>query len=60
MSLKKELIYIYEKDETNRIEKYSYKGDRCVIVFKNNSKEFSYGKKQSESCKDSIKWRQSI
>jgi superfamily I DNA and/or RNA helicase len=44
MSLKRELIYIDEKDETDRIEKYSYKGDRCIIVFKNNSKEFSYGK----------------
>jgi superfamily I DNA and/or RNA helicase len=44
MTLKRELIYIDEKDETDKIEKYSYEGDRCVIVFKNNSKEFSYGK----------------
>lgn len=47
MSLKRELIYIDGKDETDRVEKYSYKGDRCVIVFKNNPKEFSYSKKQS-------------
>jgi superfamily I DNA and/or RNA helicase len=44
MALKRELIYIDEKDETDKIEKYSYEGDRCVIVFKNNSKEFFYGK----------------
>lgn len=44
MALKRELIYIDEKDETDKIEKYSYEGDRCVIVFKNNSKEFPYGK----------------
>jgi superfamily I DNA and/or RNA helicase len=44
MSLKRELIYIDEKDVTDRIEKYSCKGDRCVVFFKNNNKEFSYGK----------------
>jgi hypothetical protein len=44
MTLKRELIYIDEKDETDKIEKYSYEGDKCVIVFKNNSKEFFYGK----------------
>lgn len=44
MPLKRELIYIDEKDETDRIEKYSYKSDRCLIIFKNNKKEFSYGK----------------
>lgn len=44
MTLKRKLIYIDEKDQTDKIEKYSYEGDRCVIVFKNNSKEFPYGK----------------
>jgi len=54
MSLKRELIYIDEKDETDRIEKYSYKGDRCVIVFKNNKKEFSYSKNRTRIVRTAI------
>ena len=54
MSLKRELIYIDGKDETNRIEKYSYKNDRCIIVFKNNSKEFSYSKKRAQIIKTAV------
>jgi KaiC/GvpD/RAD55 family RecA-like ATPase len=54
MSLKRELIYIDEKDETDRIEKYSYKGDRCVIVFKNNNKEFSYGKNRARIVRTAV------
>jgi len=54
MSLKRELIYIDEKDETEKIEKYSYKGNRCVIVFKNNSKEFSYGKNRARIVKTAV------
>jgi hypothetical protein len=48
MSLKRKLIYIDEKDETDRIEHYSYKGDKCVIVFKNSKKEFSYGNNRAK------------
>lgn len=44
MALKRELIYIDEKDETHRVTKYSYKGDKICIVFKNSEKEFCYGK----------------
>lgn len=47
MSLRRELIYIDGIDETDRVEKYSYKGDRCVVVFKNNNKEFFYGKNRA-------------
>jgi hypothetical protein len=54
MSLKRELIYIDEKDETDRIEKYSFKGDRCVVVFKNNSKEFSYSKKRAKIVRTAV------
>ena len=54
MSLKRELIYIDEKDETDRIEKYSYKGDRCVVVFKNNNKEFSYGKNRARIVRTAV------
>lgn len=44
MSLKRELIYIDEKDETDRIAKYSYKDDKIGIVFKNGNKEFFYSR----------------
>lgn len=54
MSLKRELIYIDEKDETDRIEKYSFKGDRCVVVFKNNNKEFSYSKNRAKIVRTAV------
>lgn len=44
MPLKRDLIYIDGKDETDRIEKYSLIGDRCLVVFKNNKKDFYYSK----------------
>ena len=54
MALKRKLIYIDEKDVTDKIEKYSYEGDRCVIVFKNNSQEFSYGKNKVKIVKTAL------
>lgn len=54
MSLRRELIYIDGKDETDRIEKYSYKGDRCLIVFKNNSKEFSYSNDRARIVRTAV------
>ncbi len=54
MSLKRELIYLDEKDETDRIAQYSYKGDKCVIVFKNSSKEFSYGKNRARIVRTAV------
>jgi superfamily I DNA and/or RNA helicase len=54
MSLKRELIYIDEKDETDKIEKYSFKGDRCVVVFKNNNKEFSYSKNRAKIVRTAV------
>ena len=54
MSLKRELIYIDEKDETDRVEKYSYKDDRCVVVFKNNNKEFSYSKTRARIVRTAV------
>lgn len=54
MSLKRELIYIDGKDETDKIEKYSYKGDKCVIVFKNNNKEFYYSKNRARIVRTAV------
>ncbi|MDN3594135.1 AAA domain-containing protein [Zunongwangia endophytica] len=54
MALKRELIYIDGKDETDRIEKYSYKANRCVIVFKNSNREFAYSKNRAKIIKTAV------
>jgi|GEM_PF-1146227 len=54
MSLKRELIYIDEKDVTDKIAHYSYRGDKCVIVFKNDSREFSYSKNRAKIVRTAI------
>lgn len=54
MSLKRELIFIDENEVTDRVEKYSYKGDRCIIVFKNNNKEFSYSKDRAKIVRTAV------
>ncbi|QEH40626.1 AAA domain-containing protein [Chitinophaga sp. XS-30] len=54
MSLKRELIYIDGKDETNRIVSYSYRDDKCVIVFKNNGKPYSYNTKRIKVVRTAI------
>ncbi|TVQ49426.1 MAG: DUF2726 domain-containing protein [Saprospirales bacterium] len=54
MSLKRELVFIDGKDETDKIAKYSYKGDKCVIVFKNSSKEFHYGRNRAKIVKTAV------
>ncbi len=54
MSLKRELIYIDEKDETNKVAQYSYKGDKIRIVFKNGNKEFFYNRNRIRIIKTAI------
>lgn len=54
MPLKRELIYIDEKDETDRIAKYSYKGDKICIVFKNGSKEFLYNRTRARIVRTAV------
>ncbi len=54
MSLKRELIYIDEIDETDRIAQYSYKGDKICIVFKNGSKEFFYNRNRARIIRTAV------
>lgn len=42
MSLRRELIFINGKDETDRIVSYSYRANKCDIVFRNSNKSYSY------------------
>src|SRR5690606_5218153 len=48
------LIYIDEQDVTDRVTKYSYKGDRCVIIFKNGDREFSYSKNRAKIVRTAL------
>jgi superfamily I DNA and/or RNA helicase len=52
--IKRELIYIYDKDETDRIAKYSFKGEKISIVFQNGNKEFLYGRSRVRVVKTAI------
>jgi len=54
MPLKRELIYIDGKDETDRIVSYSYRDNKCVVVFKNNNTEYSYGRNRAKIVKTAI------
>jgi superfamily I DNA and/or RNA helicase len=54
MSLRRELIYINGKDETDRIVSYSYHANKCVIVFKNNIKPYSYNSSNVKIIKTAI------
>lgn len=54
MSLKRELIYIDEKDETDRIAHYSYQGDKIGIVFKNGTKEFLYSRARARIVRTAV------
>jgi superfamily I DNA and/or RNA helicase len=40
--LKKEAIYIDSKDRTDEILSYSFEGNKCVVVYKNSGKAYSY------------------
>lgn len=52
--LKRELIYIDNKDETDRIAQYYEQGGQLIIVFKGNSKEFSYNKNRAQIIKTGV------
>jgi superfamily I DNA and/or RNA helicase len=54
MSIKRELIYIDERDETDRIAQYSYRGDKCIIVFKSSSKEFAYSRDRAKIIRTAV------
>ena len=54
MSLKRELIYIDEKDETDRVAQYSYKGDKIGVVFKNGNKEFFYNRNRARIVRTAV------
>jgi superfamily I DNA and/or RNA helicase len=54
MALKRELIFIDDKDETNRVSQYSYKGGKVSVVFKNSNKEFFYSKSRAKIVRTAV------
>lgn len=54
MPLKRELIYMDNKDETDRIAQYYEQGDKLVVVFKGSSKEFAYSKNRAQIIKTGV------
>lgn len=52
--LKRELIYIDNKDETDRITRYYEQGDKLIVVFKGSSKEFAYSRSRAQIIKTGL------
>ncbi|MDB5090920.1 MAG: hypothetical protein JWR09_4914, partial [Mucilaginibacter sp.] len=54
MPLKRELIFIDGVNKTDEIYFFSYRDDKCVIIYKNNNKEYSYSRNRVEIVKSAI------
>ncbi len=54
MTIKRELIYIDGKDETERVASFWENGDKCIIVFKGRNTEYSYNRSRVKIVKTAI------
>lgn len=54
MPIKRELIYIDNKDETDRIARYYEQDDKLIVVFKASSKEFAYNRNRAQIIKTGV------
>lgn len=54
MPLKRELIYIDNRDETDRVARYYKQGDKLIVVFKGSFKEFAYHKNRAQIIKTGV------
>lgn len=54
MAIKRELIYINGKEETERITSYRDYGDKCGIVFKKGGTEYTYNSSKIKIVKTAI------
>ncbi|MGL4956437.1 MAG: hypothetical protein ACRC9X_04600, partial [Bacteroidales bacterium] len=52
--MRKEHIYINEKDETDNISSYSFRNSKCIITFNNSDKEYSYDQNKVKIVKTAI------
>ncbi|MBW8523835.1 AAA family ATPase [Chryseobacterium chendengshani] len=53
--LKSQAIYIDGNERTDEIESYSFEGGKCVVVYKNNGKSYSYHQNKIQIVKSALK-----
>ncbi|REC50637.1 MULTISPECIES: AAA domain-containing protein [Chryseobacterium] len=58
--LKSQAIYINGKDRTEEIESYSFEGGKCVVIYKNNGKSYSYHQSKIEIVKSALQTQKSV
>lgn len=54
MPIHQQLLYIDNEDVTDKVASYSFKNDRCIVVFKNSEKEFSYGRNRAKVVRTAL------
>jgi len=52
--LKSQAIYIDGKDRTDEIESYSYTGENCKVIYKNNGKSYTYNKSKIQIIQSAL------
>lgn len=57
--LKYRAIYINGKDRTEEIESYSFEDGKCIVVYKNNYKSYSYHQSKIEIVKSALQTQKS-
>lgn len=58
--LKSQAIYINGKDRTEEIESYSFEGGKCVVIYKNNGKSYSYHQSKIEIVQSALQTQKSV
>ncbi|WP_209390136.1 hypothetical protein [Chryseobacterium sp. RR2-3-20] len=53
-TFRKEAIYIDGKERTDEIDSYSFEGNKCVVVYKNNGKAYSYPQHRIKMVRSAI------
>jgi len=54
MSIRRELIFIDDVNKTDEIQSFSYRDDKCVIIYKNTNKEYSYNRNRVEVVESAL------
>ncbi|WPO84132.1 AAA domain-containing protein [Chryseobacterium sp. JJR-5R] len=52
--LKSQAIFIDGKDRTDEIESYSFKNDKCLVIYKNNGKSYTYNQNKIQIVKSAL------
>lgn len=52
--IKSQAIFIDGKDRTDEIESYSFKDDKCLVIYKNNGKSYTYNQNKIQIVKSAL------